>query len=344
MKYFNVLLLTIFLLLITISVNAQSSNYNIVNKWSIPGEGGWDLLTTDDSANRLYISHGSSVQIIDCNTGTVLGTISDLKGVHGVAVAPRYNKGFISCGRDTSVVVFNLKTFEITDRIKITGSNPDAIIYDPYSKNVYDFNGGSSDITVISAKNDKVLKTIALTGKPELPVTDGKGRIYFNLEDKSEVSSITTKGLKVSKTWSIAPGEEPTGLAIDVKKNRLFSVCGNNLMVISNAKTGSVVTTMPIGKGPDGADFDPTYKRAYSSNGEGTLTVVQSGSKDNYTVLENFSTQKGARTIAVNKKTHHIYLPAADYDPAPEKTADNPNPRPKIRAGSFVILDIVPVK
>lgn len=334
----------VILVSITCSVKAQSSNYKIANKWSIPGEGGWDLLTTDDAANRLYISHGTMVQAIDCNTGAVLGTISDLKGVHGVAVASRYNKGFISCGRDTSVVVFNLKTFEITDRIKITGVNPDAIIYDPYSKNVYDFNGGSSDISVISAKSNKVIKTISLDGKPELPVTDGRGKIYFNLEDKSEISSISTKSLKVIKTWSIAPGEEPTGLAIDTKKNRLFSVCSNNLMVVSNAKSGSVVTTLPIGKGPDGADFDPKLKRAYSSNGDGTLTVVQSGTKDNYTVLENFPTQKGARTIAVNKKTHHIYMPAAEYDPAPEKTADNPNPRPKIRPGSFVILDVEPVK
>ncbi len=339
-----VLLCSFFLIFVTGFSIAQSSNYYIANKWSIPGEGGWDLLTSDDAANRLYISHGTMVQVIDCKTGSVLGTISDLKGVHGIAVAPKYNKGFISCGRDTSVVVFNLKTFEITDRIKITGINPDAIIYDPYSKNIFNFNGNSNDVTVIDAKSNKVIKTIQLAGKPELPVIDGKGKLFLNLEDKSEVTSINTNKLLVEKTWSVDPGEEPTGLAIDIMNNRLFSVCSNNLMVVSNAKTGVVITTLPIGKGPDGADFDPKYKRAYSSNGEGTLTVVQEGSKDNYTVLEIFATQKGARTIAVNKKTHHIYMQSAEYDPAPEKTSDNPNPRPKIRPGTFVILDIVPVK
>jgi DNA-binding beta-propeller fold protein YncE len=241
-------------------------------------------------------------------------------------------------------MVFDLNTFEVTATIKVTGLNPDAILYDPFSQKVFTFNGRSSNSTVIDAKTNQILETIKLKGKPEFSVTDGNGKVYVNIEDKSLLDMINSSTLKVEQSWSIAPGEEPSGLAIDNENHRLFSVCDNKLMVITDAQTGKVITTMPIGEHVDGVAFDNGLKCAYSSNGEGTMTVVKEESKDNFSVSENFPTQAGARTIAVNSKTHHIYLPTADFDPAPEPTTDNPHPRPKIKPGTFVILDIAPVK
>jgi YVTN family beta-propeller protein len=320
-----------------------ASKYRIANKIHVDGEGGWDYLTMDDSTSRLFISHATVCNVLDVKGKKPAGTIPDTKGIHGIALAGDLNKGFTSNGRDTSVTVFNLKTLAFIAKIKTTGNNPDAILYDPFTHRVFTFNGRSSNSTVIDAKTNQVIGTIPLSGKPEFSVTDSKGKIYVNIEDKSEVSMIDPATMKVLHTWSVSPGEEPSGLAIDVNNHRLFSVCGNKLMIVLDADNGKVVDKLEIGERVDGVAFDPGLKRAYSSNGDGTLTVVQEVTKDTFKVLENVTTQKGARTIAINHKTHRIYLPTADFEAAPAATTDNPHPRPAVKAGSFTILEVEPL-
>jgi YVTN family beta-propeller protein len=316
------------------------SNYKTVSKIHIEGDGGWDYLNVDENNNRLFVSHGTMAQAIDLSTGQLAGTIQDTKGIHGIAIAYDLNKGFTSNGRDSSVTIFNLKTFEVITKIYVTGKNPDAILYDPFSQKVFTFNGGGNNSTVIDAKENKVIATIPLDGKPEFSATDGKGKIFVNIEDKSVINVINTVTLKVEQHWSIAPGEEPSGLALDNQNNRLFSVCSNKLMIVTDALSGRIITSLPIGDRCDGVAFDPELKRAYSSNGEGSITVVQEESSDKFTVLETLKTQPGARTIALNKKTHHLYLSTAEYESAPSST----NHRPAIKPNSFVILDIETLK
>ena len=338
MKKLN-LSLIVFMFLLTTNLVAQTA-CKLVNKIQLPDNGSWDYLTVDTEASCLYISHGMEVQVVDLTKNVLVGTISDTKGVHGIAVAKDLNKGFISNGRDTSVTVFNLKTLEFIAKVKVTGNNPDAILYDPFSKKIFTFNGRSANSTVIDAVSNKVIATIPLIGKPEFSVTDLKGKIYVNIEDKSSICEIDTKTLKVDENWSIKPGEEPSGLAIDLQNNRLFSVCDNKTLVVLNAGTGKVVTTLKIGGNVDGVAFDPILKQIYSSNGEGTMTVIQQKDADNYSILENFPTQKGARTIAVNPETHRVYLPTAEYGETPAPTAENQHPRAQIKPGTFTILEI----
>lgn len=322
---------------------AEKSGYRIADKIHLDGDGGWDYLTMDEATSRLYISHGTIVQVLDVNTKKVAGTIPDTKGVHGIAIARDFNKGFISNGKDTSVTIINLKTLSTIMKVKVTGNNPDAILYDPFTKQVLTFNGRSSNSTVIDASSNRVTATIDLPGKPEFSVSDGKGKVYVNIEDKSQVCQINMVTLKVEKTWSVAPGEEPSGLAIDVENHRLFSVCGNKLMIVLDADHGNVVARLDIGDRVDGVSFDPGLKRVYSSNGDGTLTVVQEENKDSFKVLENVPTQKGARTITLNTKTHRIYLPSAEYGPAPDATKENPHPRPAVKPNTFTILEVEPL-
>jgi len=241
------------------------------------------------------------------------------------------------------VTVFNTKDFKVIEKVAVTGRNPDAILYEPFTKSIITWNGRSSNATVIDAKTDKVIQTIALAGKPEAAVSDGKGKVFVNIEDKSEVCMINVKTWKVEQTWSISPGEEPSGLALDIENHRLFSAT-DKLMVVLDAETGKVITTLPTGGRVDGAGFDPGLKRAYSSCGEGVLTVVQEENPDSFKVLTNVPTQAGARTISVSAKTHRIYLPTAEFGPTPEKTADNPRPRPTLKPGTFMILVVEPVK
>ena len=316
------------------------SNYRIVNKIHIDGNGGWDYITMDEAASRLYVSHGNEMNVVDITTNKVIGTIPDTKGVHGIALAKDLDKGFISNGRDTSVTIIDLKTLKFIAKVKVTGNNPDAIIYDPLSHKVFTFNGRSSNSTVIDAKTNKVIGTIKLTGKPEFPVNDLAGKIYVNIEDKNSISVINVNTLKVEHTWSVVPGESPSGLAIDLKNKRLFSVCENKLMVVVDYLTGKVITTLKIGEGVDGVSFDPGLNRAYSSNGEGTMTVVQEKDANTFTVLENVPTQKGARTITVNTKTHKLYLPTAEYGEAPAATAQSPHTRAAVKPGTFEVIEI----
>jgi YVTN family beta-propeller protein len=336
----------VFVFFTSLLLNGQNTNgeYRIVNRFNLPGDGGWDYLSVDEPGSRLFVSHGTMVQVVNLLTGQLAGTVDDTPGVHGIAIAGDLNKAFISVGRNNSVKVINLKTLVTIADVNITGENPDAIMYDQFSKKVFVFNGRSSNATVLDATTNKVISTIQLEGKPEFPVSNGKGRIYVNIEDKSLISLINASTLKVEKSWPISPGEEPSGLALDNETNRLFSVCSNKLMVVVDAIDGHVVTTLPIGSGCDGVKFDPGLKRAYSSNGEGTMTVVQENNKDSFKVIENVTTVPGARTMAVDTQTHHLYLSSAEYNPAPEPTSDNPRPRRSVKPGSFAVLDIALAK
>jgi YVTN family beta-propeller protein len=318
-----------------------SNGYKIVQQIHLEGDGFWDYLNADDATGMLYVSHGKMVHVVDMKTGKNVATITDVNGVHGIAIAPEFNKGFISNGADSNVTIFNTKDFSVIEKVAVTGKNPDAILYEPFTKTIITWNGRSSNATVIDVKTDKVIQTISLAGKPEAAVSDGKGKVFVNIEDKSEVSMINVKTWKVEQTWSISPGEGPSGLALDIENHRLFSAT-DKLMVILDSETGKVITTLPTGGRVDGAGFDPGLKRAYSSCGEGELTVIQEDSPNSFKVLTNVPTQVGARTISVSAKTHRIYVPTAEFGPTPEKTADNPRPRPTLKPGTFTVLVVEP--
>jgi DNA-binding beta-propeller fold protein YncE len=326
-----------------LKAQTEASGYKIVNRFHIEGDGGWDYLNVDESTGRIFVSHRTVVQVIDEKDGKLLGTIPDTKGVHGIAIAADLNKAFISNGGDSSVTIIDLKSLAFITKVQVTGKNPDAILYDPFSHKVFVYNGRTANATVIDGTANKVIATIKLDGKPENSVTDGKGKVYVNIEDKSEISVINSTTDKVEQTWSIAPGEEPSGMALDNETHRLFTVCSNKLMVILDALSGKVITSLPIGDRCDGAAFDPALKRAYSSNGDGTMTVVQEISPDEFKVLENVATLPGARTITVDKKTHHIFMSTAEYE-APSPSAGNANNRPAVKPGTFMVLDVAPVK
>lgn len=318
------------------------SHYQIANRFQIGGEGFWDLLAIDEATGRLYLSHSTLVNVVDTKTGKLVGTIPDTKGVHGIALAPDVREGFASCGKDTSVVIFRLDSLKVIARLTMTGRNPDAIIYEPSTHRVFCFNPGGSNATVIDAKTNTIVGTVVLDGRAELAATDGNGTIFVNLEDKAKVVAIGAADMKVKSEWSISPGEGPTGIAMDVANHRLFVGCANKMMIILSSDDGKIIANPPIGLRCDGAAFDPGLKRAYCSNADGTLTVVEEIDKDHFQVLENVETQGGARTLAVDTKTHHIYLPTGEFAPPPKATPDNPRPRPTIVPGSFVVLDVAP--
>lgn len=321
------------------ALHAQS--YKVSGSIPIPGDSGWDYLLGDGESRILYVSHGVEVVLLDLDSEKITGKIEGMKRIHGIALAHEFNRGFISDGGSDEVVVFDLKSHQVLDKVK-AGTNPDGILYDPASKRVFAFNGRSSNATAIDAKNGKVAGTIPLDGKPEFPVSDGHGNVYVNIEDKSEIQKIDPKALKVTATWSIAPCEEPSGLAIDVKNHRLFPVCDNQKMAVVDASSGKVVTTVPIGDGPDAAYFDADKRVVFSSNGAGTLTVVKQESADKYVVVDNVKTERSARTMAMDPKTKKIYLPAASFGEAPAPTADNPHPRPKMMPGTFHLVVVSP--
>ena len=293
---------------------AAPTGYHAIGEIKIGGEGGWDYLTVDSAARRLYVSHATHVVVVDLDANTVVGDIPDTPGVHGIAIAPELNRGFISNGRGNNVTIFDLKTLKAIGT-PATGENPDSIRYDSVSSRVFAFNGRSKSATVIDAKSGSVAATISLPGKPEFSVADGKGKVYANIEDTNEIVEIDAAKATMTKKYSLSPCEEPSGLAIDTKNRRLFSVCSNRLMAVSDPDAGKVVATPAIGAGPDGAAFDPGTGYAFSSNGDGTLTIVQ-GAGGKWEVLENIATERGARTIAVDEKTHKVYLPTAKTAPS----------------------------
>ncbi len=316
---------------------AAAPGYRVANRFALGGESGWDYLTADGAARRLYVSRGTRVMVVNLDTGKSVGDIPDTPGVHGIALAPEMNRGFISCGKADSAVIFDLKTLKVLGRVK-TGANPDAILYDPASKLVFTFNGRSKDATAFDAATGKVAATIALGGKPEFAATDGKGKIYANIEDTSEVAEVDSAKLAVTRRFSLKPGEEPSGMAFNTKRGLIFSGCGNKLMTVLDVKAGKVIATIAIGEGVDGNGFDPETGLIFSANGEGTLTVARESSPGKFDVVETTATQRGARTMAIDPKTHNVYLPTAQFGPAPAPTPDNPRARPPIVKDSFVIL------
>lgn len=311
--------------------------FHTLKSLPVGGSGGWDYVTLDGAAKRLYVPRSDRVMVMDLE-GKTLGEIKGTDGVHGVALAPDLDRGFTSNGRSHTVTAFKLSTFEVLGQYKTTGENPDAILYDAATKRVFSFNGRGKNATVFDATNGNVLGTIPFGHKPEFAATDGKGRVFVNLEDSAEVAVIDAKKLTIEAKWPLAPIEDPTGMAIDLKHHRLFIVGGNKLMAVVNTDSGKVVATPAIGTGADAAAYDAELGLAFSSNGEGTLTVIRQEGPDTYTVVSEVPTKKSARTMALDEKTHRLYLPAADFSPAPAPTPEVPRPRPTMTPNSFQIV------
>ena len=319
-------------------VASGDSSFKVSHRILLGGEGGWDALTVDSSTHRLFVTHGTRVQVVDTRTDKVLGEIPDTPGVHGVALAPDLGRGFTSNGRDSSVTMFDLNSLAVLGKLKLNARNPDAIEYDPVSKRVFAFNGGSASATAIEAGADTVIGSVPLGGKPEFAAADGKGMVYVNLEDSSAVLAFDARTLQIVHRWPLAPGEEPSGLAMDREHRRLFAGCSNEKLVVLDAGDGRVVSVLPIGKNVDGVAFDPKRQLVFSSNGEGTLTVIHEDGPDKYSVVETVPTQKGCRTLALDEATGSVYEPTADFGPPPAPTADHPHPRPSVVPGTFVVL------
>jgi DNA-binding beta-propeller fold protein YncE len=315
-----------------------AAGYHLLKKHVLGGEGGWDYMALEGQSRLLFVTHGNAVEVLNIDTGAKGEAITGLQGVHGVAFAPERGRGYISNGRGNSVTVFDLTTRKILGEIPSSGQNPDSIMYDAFSGRVFTFNGRTANATAIDAATDKVVGTVDIGGKPEFAVTDGKGTIFVNNEDKSEVVAFDAKSLQVKTRWSIAPGEGPSGLAIDLKNKRLFSVC-DKVMVVSDYANGKVVTTVPIGDGPDAVRYDAGTGLVFASNGEGTLTVVKQLSADTYEVAETVKTAPRARTMELDPKTHHVFVVTAEFGPTPAPTAEQPRPRPPVVPGSFMVLE-----
>ncbi len=316
-----------------------AGSYKLVKTIPIAGNGGWDYLFADSGNRRLYVSHATEVDVLDLDTDSLVGKIPNTNGVHGIAIADDLGRGFISDGRDNQVTIFDLKSLAMISNVK-AGTNPDGIVYDPFSKRVFAFNGRSQDMTAIDAETGNVAGTVPLGGKPEFPVTDRAGNVYVNIEDKSEIVRFDPKTLELKNRWSLAPQcDSPSGLAMDLEARRLFPVCENKVMAVVDADSGKVITTVATGAGTDAAAFDPGTKLAFAPNGQdSTLTVIHEDSPDKYSLVDNAKTQRGARTMALDLRTHKIYLSDAEFGPAPAPTADAPRPRPKMLPGTFKLL------
>jgi DNA-binding beta-propeller fold protein YncE len=291
--------------------------YHVVRHIAVGGEGGWDYLVVDEDLRRVFVSHSTRVEVINLASGKVGGTIDNLDGVHGIALAFDLRRGFISNGRSGTVTVFDLTTLKRLADWKTSGDNPDAILYDRSTTRLFTFNGRGRNITVFNARSGEIVGTIAVDAKPEFAVSAGDGIVYVNLEDTGEIAEIDGKNAKVLRRWPVAPCEEPTGLAFDDKNDLLFSVCRNKLMTVSDAKAGKVVTTVPIGGGVDGVVFDASKHVVIASNGaDGTITVIDEVSPDTFRVRETVDTAKRARTIALDNRSHHVFLPTRAADDA----------------------------
>jgi hypothetical protein len=309
-----------------------SSGYHVIKTIPVGGDSGWDYVYVDSDARRVYVSHGTHVVVLDADTYAVVGDIPDTQGVHGIAVASGLGRGFTSNGRSNDVTIFDLKTLKSIGTVK-TDANPDAILYDPVSKRVFTFNGRGKNTTAINAADGTVAGTLALGGKPEFAAADGKGSIFVNNEDTSEVIQVDTQKVTETHRWPLAPCKSPSGLAMDLKNRRLFSVCDEKVMAVVDADTGKVVVTPAICDGPDATAYEPSTGYVFASCGDGNLTVIHQDSPDKYTVVENVPTKRSARTLGLDLKTHNIFLPAADFDPpAPGER------RGKMKPGSFVLL------
>lgn len=328
------------LLLLAAAPAASPAGYTVTRRAVLGGDGGWDYITVDAAARRVYVARSTRVLVLDADTLKLVGEIPDTPGVHGVAIASDVGRGFTSNGRDNSATAFELGSLKTLAKIP-TGANPDALLYDAPTRRVFVFNGASGDITVIDAAAGTVAATIPVGGKLEAGVSDGAGHVYVNVEDKGQVAAVDARRMAVTARWPLADCTEPTGLALDAAHRRLFSVCDNGHMAVLDADTGRQVATVPIGAGPDGVVFDAERQLAFSSNGrDGTLTVVRTLAPDRFEVVETVPTQPSARTIALDAKTHTLLLPAAQFGPRPAATASQPRPRPPVLPGSFTVLAV----
>jgi len=316
--------------------SVRAGDYQLLRTIPVGGEGGWDYLSVDSAERRLYVSHASKAVVIDLDKEVVIGEIADTPGIHGIAIAPKPGRAFTSNGRENKVSIVDLKTLATISKVE-TGENPDAIYFEPQREEVYAFNGRSKSATVIDAKAGKVVATIPLGGKPEFAQADG-GRVFVNLEDKNEVAVIDTAKHEVVARWPIAPGEEASGMAIDLKNHRLFLGCGNKLMVMLDYSSGKVVGSVPIGDGVDANSFDPATQLAFASCRDGTTTIAHEDAPDKLTVVQTLKTARGSRTMTLDPATHKIYLAAVDYDKGSEGER-----RPKAVADSFKVLVFGPV-
>jgi YVTN family beta-propeller protein len=328
----KILLPVLFSVAMATAVSAAEP-YHLLKEIPVGGDGGWDYLSVDSTAKRLYVSHASKVVVIDLAKDVVVGEITNTPGVHGIAVASELNRGLVTCGRENKAAIVDLKTLEILSKVD-TGTNPDGMLFEPGQQEFYTFNGRGSSATVIDAKTSKVVATIPLGGKPEFAAADVKaGRVFNNLEDKSELVAIDTRKHEVVNRWPIAPGEEASGMAFDVKNHRLFLGCGNKMMVMMDSENGKVVANVPIGDGVDANAFDPGTMLAFASCGDGTVTIAHEDAPDKLTVVQTLKTEKGSRTMTIDPATHKIYLAAAKFE---EPAAGQR--RGKMVAGSFKIL------
>jgi DNA-binding beta-propeller fold protein YncE len=311
---------------------ATPEDYHLLARLTLGGEGFWDYLAIDTQARRLYISRWSHVMVVDADNYHVVGVIPGIQGVHGIAIAPEFGRGFITEDEANRITIFDLRTLKKTATAK-TGHSPDGIIYDSSSKRVFVFSGDGK-VTAVNAATGAVAGSAELGGSPEFAAPDGRGHIYNNLEDKSEVVQIDSRTLQVLNHWSLAPGESPSGMAIDAVHHRLFVGCRNRKLVVMNSDTGKVVTTVPIGDGVDANRFDPATNLVFSSNGDGTLTVVHEDSENAYSVIASVPTQRGARTMELDPRTHRVYLVTAQLGPQPAQ----PHTPPPMVPGTFELL------
>jgi YVTN family beta-propeller protein len=341
MKRFAFLMLS--LCLVAISRISPAQAYTVTHTYTVGGDGGWDYVTADAPSHRLFIARSNRLMVVDMNDGHLIKEITGFNGAHGAALAPGTGHGFATSGEDSTVVMFDSRTYKTLARIR-AADDADAIIYDPVSKHIFTMNGDANSSTVIDPRTGTVVATIPLGGKPEEGQSARNGMIYANLTDSSRIVEIDAKNARLTgKSWSTAPCANPVSLAIDTRHQRLFSGCRNGTMAISDYKNGRVVATVPVGRGVDGGGYDPVKRDAYTSNGEGTLTVVHQDTPDKYHVVENVATAQGARTMTVDPASHRLYTLGAKYGPVPaESTATNPRRRPPILPGTFMVLVVEP--
>lgn len=320
----------------------QPTTYHVVRRLPLGGEGGWDYLAVDTAHHRLFVSRGTHVMVVDTRSDSLVGDIPDTPGVHGIAIAPDRGRAYTSNGRDSSVTVVDLATLAPVARVRGTGANPDAILYHPGTGRVFAFNGGSGSATAIDAATNTVVGTVALGGRPEFAQEDGRGRVYVNLEDRSQVAVFDARTLRVLARWPLAPCEAPTGLAIDRAARRLFVGCSNRRLAVLDAVTGRVLAALPAGDRVDAAAFDPATRLAFVSGGDGTLTVAREDAPTRFTAAATVPTAVGGRTMALDPSTHRVYIPTARFGPTPAPDASGRRPRPPMVPGSFEILVLDP--
>jgi YVTN family beta-propeller protein len=333
---------SLFLLTLFASVaNAQA--YTITHTYTLGGEGGWDYVVPDPPNHRLFIARSNRLMVVDMNDGHPIGEVRGINGAHGTAIVPGTGLGFATSGNDSSVVIFDTRTFRTLGRLP-AAEDADAIVYDPASRRVFTFNGDANSSTVIDPRTRTVVTNIPLGGKPEYGVTARDGMVYVNLTDSSEIAEIDARRLRVTRRWSTAPCRNPVSMAIDTRNHRLFSGCRSGVMAISDYTAGRLVTTLPIGRGVDGAGFDPRTRDAYASNADGTLTIIHQDTPDAYHVVESVQTAPGARNMGLDPATDRIYVVSAKFGPAPaESTATNPRRRPPVLPGTFMVMVVEPV-